>query len=73
MHKMGTETHIDLHVKCPLLLSDYRQNWNVPKILLTLPNIKFNKNPHSRSQVISCIHTDGQRDFDSTPCGGKYA
>jgi hypothetical protein len=27
----GAETHVSLHVKCPLLLSDFNQIWNVSK------------------------------------------
>jgi hypothetical protein len=26
---LRSETHVGLHLKCPLLLSDLNQNWNV--------------------------------------------
>jgi hypothetical protein len=29
---LPAETHVDLHVKCQLLLSDFNQNWNVPQL-----------------------------------------
>jgi hypothetical protein len=33
----SAETHVGLQVKCPLLLSDFNQNWNVPNIFSESP------------------------------------
>jgi hypothetical protein len=33
-----TETHVNLHIKCTLLLSDFNQNWNM--------STNVNKTPH---------------------------
>jgi hypothetical protein len=49
----NAKTHADLHIKCPLLLSDFEQNWNMSNFS------KTPKNLFSRSQVISCIRMDG--------------
>jgi hypothetical protein len=32
-------------------------------------NIKFNKNPFSRSEVVSGVRTDGRSDFNRYPAG----
>jgi hypothetical protein len=46
---------VGLHVKCPLLLSDFNQNWNV------LGNcdytVQYLENPFSGSRVVACGQT----------------
>lgn len=54
--------HFGLHVKCPLLLSDFNQNWECRQILVELSSVKFNTNPFSLSRNVPCVWTDGQRD-----------
>lgn len=48
------EMHVNLHVKCPLLLNFY-QNWNV--LTVKLPNIKF----RDHSAVLELLHAYRQR------------
>jgi hypothetical protein len=54
--KMRAETHISLHVKCPLFLSDF--NWNALKHFDETLHIKFQENPISGSTVITCGQAD---------------
>jgi hypothetical protein len=55
---MYEKTHFWHHVKCPLLLSDFHQNWNVSKSSLKMPNTKLNENPFSGAQVVACRQAD---------------
>jgi hypothetical protein len=53
---------IGLNIKCPLLMSDFDQNWNVSKASIKLKNIRFYENPSSDSPgVTSDRHTDDTR------------
>jgi hypothetical protein len=50
--------YIGLHVKYPLLLSDFNDTLISRQILEKYSNIKFNENPSSGSRVVSCGRTD---------------
>jgi hypothetical protein len=50
--------HVGLHVKCPLLLSNFNHNWNVLTILVKLYNITFDENPFSGSKVVSYVQME---------------
>ena len=52
--------YIRLHVKYPLLLSDFTETTILRHIFQKRSNIKFNENPSSGSRVVPCGRTDGQ-------------
>jgi hypothetical protein len=58
LYRLSYTTHVRLHAKCPLQLSDFNQNWMCPRILIKLPYIKFHKNRFSGSRVVSSVQTD---------------
>jgi hypothetical protein len=43
------ESSVGLHENCPLLLSDYEQNWNLSPDCRKIASFKCNKNPFSIS------------------------
>jgi len=47
-----------IHVKCPLFLSDFNENWISRQMFEKAPNIKFHENPSNGSQVVPCGWTD---------------
>jgi hypothetical protein len=49
--KNRSETRVDFHMKCPLVVSDFNTNYVSQKISVDLPNIAFHENPW-RSWVI---------------------
>jgi hypothetical protein len=49
--------HVWLRKMCPLLLHDFNLNWNVLKILVKLPSIKYFEHPSSGFRVVTCGHT----------------
>jgi len=54
--------YIDLHVKCPLFLSNFNETLTFSKnFRKTSKNIKFHKNSSKGSRVIPCGRTDGQK------------
>jgi hypothetical protein len=56
---MGAETSVGLHVKRPLLLSDFNQNMKyVDKCLQNSPSIKFDEDPTGGS--LELLYADGQ-------------
>jgi hypothetical protein len=59
-HIPCTEMHIGLLVKCPLLLSDFNQNWLCSQILVKLSYNKFHTHPFTTSQVVAKRQMDGQ-------------
>jgi hypothetical protein len=61
-------THVDLHVSCPLFLSDFNKNYNESQILAKLPNAKFSNNPLGRSRVF--IRRVTERQINSN--GNRY-
>jgi hypothetical protein len=50
-----------LHVKFPLFLSDFNENWNMHKFLEQLPD--FRGNPFSGSQIVTCGQTGEETDM----------
>jgi hypothetical protein len=54
--------YIGLHVKCPLLLSDFNETNFLDRVSKKYSTIKFDENPSSGSQVIS-MRTDGETDM----------
>jgi hypothetical protein len=56
-------TQAGLHVKWPLLLSYFIQNWIDKRILIKLPHIKSRENRFSVSGVVSRKWIDEQSDF----------
>jgi hypothetical protein len=67
------ETRVGLHVKCPLLLPDFNQNWNVPTNLSRTRLYEISTK--SDQEVLEFLHacrqtdrrTDGSADFNSRP------
>jgi hypothetical protein len=55
--EIRVEAQACVHGKCPLLLPDFNQNWNVLPNVIKFPNINFVK---IRSGVPELIHTDRQ-------------
>ena len=52
-----------LHVKYPLLLSDFRENLNSSRQFFEkYSNVKFNENTFSGSRVVLCGWTDRETD-----------
>jgi hypothetical protein len=47
------KTHVGLYINCPLLYSDFDQNWDVMRFLAKLHNIKLMKIHSVNSQVIT--------------------
>lgn len=43
-----------LYVKCPLLLSNFNQNWNVLTNFSKTPHVRFHKNAFNHPQVVTC-------------------
>jgi hypothetical protein len=59
--EMRAESHLRLHTKCSLFLSEIQPKWNAQaNFLVKFPNIKFHKNPFSDSRVVTC----GERPTD---------
>jgi len=49
-----------LHVKYPLILSDFNETWFFWQIFVRYSNNKFNENLSSGSRGVPCGRTDGQ-------------
>jgi hypothetical protein len=62
------ETHIGVHVKCPLLFSDFTQNW---ANFIETPHFRYHS--LNRSRVITCVQTDGQSGFNKLSAGCERA
>jgi hypothetical protein len=56
----SADTNVDLHVKFPSWF-DFAQKWNVSTNFSKTPNIIFNENPFSRSEVF-ITHADRRTD-----------
>jgi len=50
--------YIGLHVKRPLLLSDFNENLTFSTDFLKILNIKLHENPYCGSRVVTCGRTD---------------
>ena len=57
---MWLKMYIGLHVKYPLFLSDFNENWIFSKILDRYSYIKFHENPSIGSQYVPCEQMDGR-------------
>ena len=55
---MPTETHVDLHENCVLLLSDFNQNFNFSTYFSKTPSQKIYKNRFSGSRDLICRQTE---------------
>jgi hypothetical protein len=64
------DTHVILRVKCPLLLSDFNQNWNIPTDFNETHQFQ---NSWKSIQKFSCclMHTVGWRKFNRHPARMK--
>jgi hypothetical protein len=54
--------YISLHVRYPLLLSDFNKAWLLSTHFRKILNIKFHENPSSRSRIVPCGRTDRRTD-----------
>jgi hypothetical protein len=67
-----------LHVKYPLLLSDFNEMWIFStQILEKVANIKFHQNPSSGGRVVPCGQKDMKlivafRNFTNAPNNGRW-
>jgi hypothetical protein len=59
--EMCTETHVNLHIKCLLPLSDFSQNLMCQQVLIKLHNIKFHENQFSSYWL---LHADRWADTE---------
>jgi hypothetical protein len=55
-----SETHLRLHVKCPLFLSDFSQNWILWINFSKNPQYILSQNPSNESRGVSSRWTDVQ-------------
>jgi len=53
---------IGLHIKFPLLWSDFNETWIFLEIFEKSTNIKFHENSSSDSRVVPCGRTDRRKD-----------
>jgi hypothetical protein len=60
MLQMHAETHVCLHVKCPLFLSDFNQNWSVLTNFSITSQSDFME---IHSVVLKLLHADRQTDM----------
>jgi hypothetical protein len=47
------ETRAGVHVKCPILLSDFDENWNVLANFNDISNIAFYKNSFNQYRIVT--------------------
>jgi hypothetical protein len=59
MLEMGIKMHVDDHVKCLLLLSDFNQNWTVSTNSSKTTCTEFKENLSNSCWVIICGQRDG--------------
>jgi hypothetical protein len=57
---MWSKMYICLHVRCPLFLSEFNELEFSRQIFEKSSNIKFHKNPSSRSWAVPCGRTNGR-------------
>lgn len=69
----SAETHVGLHVECPLLLDDVNQNVSVSRVLLKPTNIKFHGNLFSNFRILrACRWTGGRSCFSRRSVWTKW-
>jgi hypothetical protein len=57
-------------VKCPILLSDFDENWNVLTNFNDISNIEFYKNYFNQYRIVTCVRTDRRMKLSSRrSCG----
>ena len=61
-NKMGSNMFIGLHVKYPLILSDFNDTSIFLPRFRKILKFNFNENLSSGSRGVPCTRTDGQRD-----------
>jgi hypothetical protein len=57
--------YIGIHVKYPLVLSDFNETEFSRQIFEKYPNIELNGNLSSGSRVVPCGQTDGRADGET--------
>lgn len=65
---LRVRTYVGLCVKCPLLLSDPNENWNLSTRFSKTAQCMYNV-MHVRSSSLELLHAYGRSDFIGRPAG----